>query len=94
MPHKTTHNENLMALRRIEGQVKGIQKMIEKKVYCIDIANQVHACLGALYRVAEKILAKHMEHCVGDALKGRSEKLKKEKIDEIMKTVMRLHKIR
>lgn len=94
MAHKTTHGENLMALKRVEGQVKGLQKMIEKKAYCIDIANQVHACIGALYRVSEKILVKHMEHCVVDALRGRSEKSKREKIDEIMKAVMKIHKIK
>lgn len=93
MVHKTTHAENLIALRRIEGQVKGIQRMIEGKKYCVDIVNQVHASANALRRVAEKILAKHMEHCVVDALKGKSETEKLKKIDEIMGIMKRLRKL-
>lgn len=93
MPHKITHAANLIALRRIEGQIKGIQKMIEEKKYCVDIVNQVHASVNALRRVAEKILAKHMEHCVVDAIKGKSEQQKKEKISEIMEVIRRLQKL-
>lgn len=93
MAHKVTHAENLIALRRIEGQIKGIQRMIEEKKYCVDIVNQVHASVNALRRVAEKILAKHMEHCVVEAIKGKSEQQKKEKIDEIMEVIRRLQKL-
>jgi len=93
MVHKTTHLSNLTALRRIEGQVKGIQRMVEEKKYCVDIVNQVHAAINALYRVAEKILAKHMEHCVADAITGKSEQEKKEKISEVMDMIKKLHKL-
>ena len=93
MAHKVTHAENLIALRRIEGQIKGIQRMIEEKKYCVDIVNQVHASVNALRRGAEKILAKHMEHCVVEAIKGKSEQQKKEKIDEIMEVIRRLQKL-
>ena len=93
MPHKTTHTENLIALRRIEGQIKGIQKMVEEKRYCIDIVNQVQASINALRRIAEKILSKHMEHCVVDAIRGKSEQQKKEKIDEIIEVIKRLQKL-
>jgi len=93
MTQKTTHSTNLIALRRIEGQVKGIQRMIEDKKYCIDITNQIHASINALYRVAEKILSKHMESCVVDALKGKSETKKKQKIDEIMSVIKQLNKL-
>lgn len=92
MAHKTTHAENLIALRRIEGQVKGIQKMIKESKYCVDIVNQIYASGNALYRVAEKVLTKHMEHCVTEALKGKSESQKKQKIDEIMNIIKRLNK--
>jgi len=93
MTQKTTHSTNLIALRRIEGLVKGIQRMIEDKKYCIDITNQIHASINALYRVAEKILSKHMESCVVDALKGKSETKKKQKIDEIMSVIKQLNKL-
>ncbi len=93
MPDKITHKENLVALRRIEGQVKGLQKMIKEKKYCIDIVTQVHACIGALNRVAEKTLEKHMEHCVADALRGKSQSQGRQKIAEMMKVIRRLHKL-
>lgn len=93
MKYKTTHKENLAALSRAAGQVKGVQKMVEDEKYCIDIIIQVHAAIHALHRVSEKILAKHLEHCVKDVFKGKSEKEKMEKIDEVIKVVKKLHKL-
>ena len=84
MPENPRHNENLVGLRRIEGQVRGIQRMIEDRKYCIDILNQIYAIKGALSRVEEKILKKHFEHCVTEAVKGTSEKEKQQKLDEIL----------
>jgi DNA-binding FrmR family transcriptional regulator len=92
--HKITHKENLVALRRIEGQVKGIQKMIEEGKYCIEIVNQIQAAIYALYRVAEKIFIKHIENCVVEALRGKSEREKLQKIDEIREIIRRMRKIR
>lgn len=94
MKHKTTHEENLIALRRIQGQIKGIQNMIEDKRYCIDILTQIHASIHALYRVADRIFIKHIEHCVGEAFRGRSEKEKAQKIKEIMDLLKKIHKVR
>ncbi len=92
IPH-ISHEEELVPLRRIEGQLRGLQKMIGEKQYCIDIITQIHAAINALYRVAEKIFARHLEHCVTDAFRGKSDKEKREKIEEIMEMVKRLHKI-
>ena len=50
-----SHVDNLVALRRIEGQVRGVQRMVEERKYCIDILNQIYAVKGALGRVEEKI---------------------------------------
>jgi len=61
--------------------------MIEERKYCIDILNQIHAVKGALGRVEEKILEKHFEHCVTDAVEGTSEKEKQQKLDEILKLI-------
>jgi DNA-binding FrmR family transcriptional regulator len=49
-----SHFDNLVALRRIEGQVRGVQRMIEERKYCIDILNQIYAVKGALGRIEEK----------------------------------------
>ncbi|MBN1795113.1 MAG: metal-sensitive transcriptional regulator [Sedimentisphaerales bacterium] len=82
-----SHNEHLAALRRIEGQIRGIGNMIEERKYCIDILTQISAIKGALSRVEEKILEKHFQHCVTDAIKGSSEKEKQIKMDEILRLI-------
>jgi len=79
----------MVALRRIEGQVRGIQRMIKDREYCIDILNQILAVKGALARVEEKILQKHFQHCVTNAMTGSSEKQKQQKLDEILKLINR-----
>ncbi|MFZ2146570.1 MAG: metal-sensitive transcriptional regulator [Sedimentisphaerales bacterium] len=84
MKKNPNHENNLIALRRIEGQVRGVQRMIEDRKYCIDILNQIYAIKGALGRVEEKILEKHFLHCVSEAVRGRSQKEKQQKLDEIL----------
>jgi len=87
MGDNPSHEDNLLALRRIEGQVRGIQRMIEEHQYCIDILNQIYAVKGALAKVEEKILERHFRHCVTQAVKGSSERQKQEKLDEILKLI-------
>jgi len=87
MKKNPSHKDSLVALKRIEGQVRGVQRMIEERKYCIDILNQIHAIKGALGRVEEKILEKHFQHCVTDAVKGTSDKEKQQKLDEILKLI-------
>ena len=77
----------LKRLKRIEGQVRGVQKMIENRKYCIDILDQIYAIKGALGRVEETILEKHFQNCVTKAVKGTSEKEKQQKMDEILKLI-------
>lgn len=79
-----SHKKNLDALRRIEGQVRGVQKMIEEKRYCVDILTQLSAVSSAAGRVQQDILERHLSGCVKHALQGRSEAEKKKKIDEIL----------
>ena len=93
MKHKTTHEENLNALRRISGQVEGVQQMIQDGKYCIDVIIQIHAAIGALRGVADKIFIKHIEHCVKDAFLGKSSREKTQKIDELMKVLKSSHKL-
>ena len=87
MKKNPDHADNLVALRRIEGQVRGVQGMIENRKYCIDILTQIAAIKGALSRVEEKILEKHFRNCVTDAVKGTSEKEKQQKMNEILKLI-------
>jgi len=92
MEQKTTHEEQLQALKRIEGQVKGIQRMIEDKRYCVDIITQVQSIIGALYRVEDNIFKKHINGCVVNALKGKSGLEKGQKIDEIIGLIQRFRR--
>ncbi len=92
MEQVTIHEEQLAFLRKIEGQVRGIQKMIQEKRYCVDIITQVHSVIGALYRVENEIFRKHIDGCVVNALKGKSESEKQKKIDEIIELVSRFRK--
>ena len=59
----------LKRLRRIEGQVRGLQRMVEDERYCIDILEQVSAATRALQSVAILLLDEHLAHCVSDAVK-------------------------
>ncbi len=89
--HKpTTHEEQLEFLKKIEGQVRGIQRMVEEKRYCVDIITQIHSVMGALQRVKEEIFKKHIEGCVVNALRGKSEIEKQKKISEVVELVSRL----
>lgn len=93
MKQSTTHQEQLEFLKKIEGQIRGIQKMIEDKRYCVDIITQIHSVIGALYRVENGIFKKHIEGCVVNALKGKSESEKEKKISEVIELISRFRKI-
>ncbi|MBL7129930.1 MAG: metal-sensitive transcriptional regulator [Candidatus Omnitrophica bacterium] len=92
MAQLTIHKDQLVFLKRIEGQIRGIQRMIEDKRYCVDILTQLHSIVGAILRVEDKILKKHLEGCVVNALRGRSEVEKQRKIDEIVELISRFRK--
>ncbi len=55
-------------LRRVEGQVRGVQRMVDDDVYCIDVLTQISAATKALQAVALELLDEHLAHCVADAL--------------------------
>jgi CsoR family transcriptional regulator, copper-sensing transcriptional repressor len=88
-PHKTTHEEQLTRLARIEGQVRGIRRMVEEGAYCVDILTQVQAAQSALRAVGRNILHKHMQHCVADAFRNPSEEDVEAKIKELMDLMKR-----
>ncbi|UQX89518.1 metal-sensitive transcriptional regulator [Jatrophihabitans telluris] len=71
-PHHPGYADNkaahLTRLRRIEGQVRGLQRMVESDTYCIDVLTQVSAATRALESVALGLLEEHLTHCVTDAI--------------------------
>ena len=92
MIQATTHTEQLDYLKKIEGQIRGIQRMIEDRRYCVDIVTQIHSIIGALYRVENEVFRKHIDGCVISALKGKSESEKQKKIDEVIELISRFRK--
>ncbi len=60
---------HLNRLKRIEGQVRGVQRMVDENTYCIDVLTQISAVTKALENVALSLLDEHLRHCVSDAVK-------------------------
>jgi DNA-binding FrmR family transcriptional regulator len=84
--HKTAVQNRL---RRIEGQVRGLQRMVDEDTYCIDVLTQVSAVTKALQSVALELLDDHLSHCVADAVAGGGTDAT-EKIAEASAAVARL----
>ncbi|GGU31059.1 metal-sensitive transcriptional regulator [Streptomyces lavendofoliae] len=82
-------SEHLKRLRRIEGQIRGLQRMVDEDVYCIDILTQVSASTKALQSFALQLLEEHLRHCVADAaVKGGDEI--DAKVEEATKAIARM----
>jgi DNA-binding FrmR family transcriptional regulator len=86
-------NETKSALRRrlnrIEGQVRGLAKMVEEERYCIDIVTQISAVRAALRRAEEEILRDHVAHCVEHAIASGDKNDQRQKLAEIMEVLRR-----
>jgi CsoR family transcriptional regulator, copper-sensing transcriptional repressor len=76
-------------LTRIEGQVRGLKRMVAEDRYCIDIVTQVAAVRAALRRAEEEILQDHVAHCVEHAIQSGNKADQKRKINELMAVVSR-----
>jgi DNA-binding FrmR family transcriptional regulator len=81
-------------LHRIEGQVRGIERMVESDRYCIDILTQISAVNTALESLAFKLLDDHVNHCVADALASGDPKEASEKSRELLQAVQRFARTR
>ena len=76
-------------LRRIEGQVRGIQKMVEADRYCIDVLTQVNATRAALESLVLQLLADHTEHCVTQAITSGKGMAKVRELNEAVERMVR-----
>ena len=81
-------------LHRIEGQVRGLERMVEEDRYCIDILTQIGAVSTALESLAFKILDEHVKHCVAGALASGNEDDAAEKSRELLEAVHRFARTR
>ncbi|MGU3494724.1 metal-sensitive transcriptional regulator [Xanthobacteraceae bacterium A53D] len=79
----------LKRLNRIEGQVRGISRMVEEDRYCIDIVTQIAAVRAALRRAEEEVLRDHVGHCVAHAIRAGDPDEQAKKIDELMNVLVR-----
>ena len=83
-PRGQAHKELMPRLKRIEGQVRGIARMVEERRYCIDIIQQLTAARRALDQVSLKVMSGHINTCVSQAIQQREGR---GKITELMQTV-------
>lgn len=78
------HTKHLPRIKRIEGQIRGISKMVEEERYCVDILTQIKAVRSALKSLEGKILEEHMNHCVHKAVSSGNQKESALLIEELM----------
>jgi DNA-binding FrmR family transcriptional regulator len=87
--YSISKDDYLKRLRRIEGQVRGLQTMVDDDTYCIDVLTQISSVTKALQGVGLGLLHEHMQHCVRDAA-AESEAAGTEKVDEAVAAIDRL----
>jgi CsoR family transcriptional regulator, copper-sensing transcriptional repressor len=83
-------DDYLRRLRRIEGQIRGLQRMVEEDAYCIDVLTQVSAATKALQSVAVGLLDEHVRHCVRDAALDADPQRADEMVTEATRAIERL----
>ena len=84
MINPSTQQDSLKRLARIEGQVKGLQRMVQESRYCIDIINQVSAVTRALEQVGLVVMRRHIDSCVSEAIRSKDGSAK---VTELMASI-------
>lgn len=84
-----TKLSTLKRLNRIEGQVRGLSRMVEEDRYCIDVVTQISAVRAALRKVEEEVLREHVAHCVEHAISSGDSKQQREKVAELFDVLAR-----
>ena len=84
----------LARLKKVAGQVAGIQRMVEEDRYCVDVIHQIAAVEGALDKVGRMMLASHIETCVEGAIASGKPADRKKKLDELMDVFSRFGRVR
>jgi DNA-binding FrmR family transcriptional regulator len=87
--NESTKASCIKRLSRIEGQVRGLSRMVEEDRYCIDIVTQLSAARAALRRVEQEILRDHVGHCVKQAMRSDDRADQERKIEELMDVLAR-----
>lgn len=92
MNHYPCHHDELTRLKRIEGQIRGAQKMIAEGRYCVDILTTLQAAVGAIQKVEDEILKRHLDSCVTNAVKSNSKRARERKMTEVLKLISSFRK--
>jgi DNA-binding FrmR family transcriptional regulator len=87
--HSEAKTQVTKRLKRIEGQVRGLTRMVDEDRYCIDIVTQISAVRAALRRVEEEVLRDHVAHCVEGAIASGNREDQRQKIAELMEVLGR-----
>lgn len=77
-------------LKRIEGQIGGLIRMVDEERYCVDVLTQINAVRAALHKVEEQILRDHVAHCVADAFTSGNVVEQTRKVEELITTIGRM----
>ena len=88
--HDSTRAAVVSRLKRIEGQVGGLLRMVDEDRYCVDVLTQINAVRAALHRVEEQILRDHVSHCVASAFATGDVIEQRNKIEELVATIGRM----
>ncbi len=88
--HDATKTAVVARLKRIEGQVGGLLRMVDEDRYCVDLLTQINAVRAALHKVEEQILRDHVSHCVAGAFATGDVIDQRSKIEELVATISRM----
>ena len=88
--HDVIRKSVALRLKRIEGQVGGLLRMVEDDRYCVDVLTQINAVRSALHKVEEQILRDHVSHCVAGAFTSGDPIEQRHKVDELVETIGRM----
>lgn len=86
-PYAPDRDDLITRLRKIEGQVRGVQRMVESDAYCIDVLTQISAIVAGMNKVGLRLLSGHVSGCVADALADPDQR--DDKVDELVASIER-----
>ena len=87
------HKDTIQRLKTVEGHIRGIQKMLEKDEYCIDVIRQIQAVQAALNKVSARILDGHLNSCLLNAMQGESQEARQQVLNEITEVFETANKV-
>ena len=88
--HEAAKAGVITRLKRIEGQVGGLLRMVDEDRYCVDVLTQINAVRAALHKVEEQILRDHVSHCVAGAFASGDVIEQRHKVEELVQTIGRM----